>query len=79
MSTENAGKSGSVASPLLCPSCGDDPYPLIDVCQSCGGDFGDSGQDANGWNCTCVNCRKSNVYDQCCRQCREALPVEMWN
>lgn len=35
----------------------------MDICQKCGNEFGDSGQDANGWNCTCVHCG-CTAYDR---------------
>lgn len=79
MSSKKALTDGSVASPLLCQSCGANPYPEIDVCKLCGGDFGESGEDGNGYNCTCTSCRKSNSFQQCCKNCREPFPVEMRN
>ena len=60
-----------------CPACGHTSAP-IDLCDSCGEEFGESGEDANGWNCSCVHCGQ-NSYSQACARCHKILPEEMWN
>lgn len=64
---------------LECPECNHkfNEFEQVDVCQYCEKDFGLSGEDENGFNSSCVHCGE-NLYTQCCPNCRETLPVEMW-
>ena len=55
-----------------CPHCGA-VLTCVDICDKCGDDFGESGDDGNGYNCTCVSCRKSNLWTTCCSACREPV------
>lgn len=56
-----------------CPHCGASPLITEDRCDKCGELFGLSGQDGNGWNCTCMACRKSNMWSECCAKCRDPI------
>lgn len=63
---------------LKCESCGEDPHMPVDVCERCGKDFGESGDDGNGaHNSRCVHCRHQ-IYSQHCGKCRERLPEAQW-
>ena len=63
---------------MMCPNCGNEYIDPVDICDSCGKDFGMSGKDANGDGCTCVHCGE-NMWSQCCPACRNELPEELWN
>jgi DNA-directed RNA polymerase subunit RPC12/RpoP len=43
-----------------CPHCGNDPLTTVEFCQRCGKEMGESGQDGNGWNCTCPRCSRGS-------------------
>ncbi len=67
----------------ICPECGFEIYKkgspgTLDICDYCRKDFGLSGKDENGDNCSCVHCGKS-MWSQCCPECRAVLPEAMWN
>lgn len=71
MKTDNASAGLAPASGSVrikpCPRCERSAEP-VDICERCGREFGNSGQDANGWNCTCVHCG-NNTYDTQCPCC----------
>jgi hypothetical protein len=60
-----------------CRACGYRIRWPVDICAECREDFGESGEDENGVNCTCVHCG-SNEYDRCCPKCRQPLKEEEW-
>ena len=48
----------------MCPECSSE----IDICDACNQEFGMSGEDANGYNSTCVHCGE-NIFTTRCPEC----------
>ena len=55
-----------------CPHCGNDPLTTVEFCQRCGKEMGESGQDGNGWNCTCPRCG-NNTWTIVCAICGDPV------
>ena len=34
----------------------------VDICEECGEPFGFSGEDENGYNCTCIHCGNNTYF-----------------
>ena len=54
--------------PSLGSDCGHKDAKPEDICNACGDPFGLSGEDANGYNSSCVHCG-NNTYTTRCSEC----------
>jgi len=50
---------------MVCIECSSEP---VDICDACNLEFGESGDDANGFNSTCVHCGE-NIFTTRCPEC----------
>jgi len=66
-----------------CPSCSAEFDVGLDICDKCEKDFGDCQGECGLENCGNNHCTQpgcdSNTYSMCCPECRQMLPVELWN
>ena len=68
--------------PLECPTCGHlfQDCEQVDICDNCAQDFGDCDGSCGDPICGNQHCQHcgNNIYNQCCPECREVLPVHLW-